>query len=987
MRPLKLIVQGFKPFKDKQEIDFSKLEFFVIKGPTGSGKSSILDAISYALFKETANGMKQQYQKEFINRNSTRMRVDFTFSVGGNIYRIERWWTKGKGGDFRFYENNARRVLGEAALRREIKRILGVDAEQFRKIFFLPQGRYAEFFYSKPAERREMLISLLDLRVYTELTEKLKERLSEVEKELANLEGKLAILAEVSAERIEELLKEKEKLTRRLEELRNRRKTLEEELKKTSLLLEKIKRRKHLEEEIKRLVGGEYLRLKEEVERLKPLKGLLPYLQKYLLLIGDLQNLKKEKEETVKELNNLETQIVSAEEVKQKLLKERESLESEIEKLEIYRKSLGLIEALEPVYRELAERKKYLQRLEEEIKHLEEKFEHLKRNAELLQAELETVERELEKNPYNPEKETEYRLTLQRCEERDRLLTELKLLEKKLSEALGLKEKLLKEIENIERNLSEVERQIEDYRSRERDYLVYLLVRDLKEGDPCPICGRPLEELKKHFQSDFDPKVLKTLERQREELISEKGELERLLAVKENEIENLQKRIEEIRKLLENLKNLPSTDDVLKTLKSLGEAKEQRQHLEEKRERLKALVEERRREISSLEGVINEKRQILLKGKKELEIQKERLREKLLKIIKILGKKPPKGVNTLQYLKRVLKETIENIESSKNRIETKLGETESLISNLRTLLEERKKLLGKLEERICALEGEVEKLAVQLKEGGIEPTGDLRGMAEKLEKLPSLENELEKREKEIAALRAELDSLERELQNIDYSSVEERYRDLERELKTLGEEEEKAITRLGALKENIENLRKKLKEKEETERLLEQLRHEHALLKTIREDFKSDKLIKFVVDQAMADLVELAGDYLYKLSDRYRFILEEGEIKVEDLFSASVRDIKTLSGGETFLASISFALALGGYLGKSASVESIFIDEGFGTLDKEKLERIGELFEKFRYSVDKGIGIITHLEELALRFDQRIEVIPSPEGSKVKVFY
>ena len=106
---------------------------------------------------------------------------------------------------------------------------------------------------------------------------------------------------------------------------------------------------------------------------------------------------------------------------------------------------------------------------------------------------------------------------------------------------------------------------------------------------------------------------------------------------------------------------------------------------------------------------------------------------------------------------------------------------------------------------------------------------------------------------------------------------------------------------------------------------------------------------------------------------------------VEDRFLGAQRPIKTLSGGETFLASLSFALALGEYIGKNASVESLFIDEGFGTLDKERLDRIGELFEKLRHSVDKVVGVITHLDELALRFDQRIEVIPSPDGSRIRV--
>jgi len=123
------------------------------------------------------------------------------------------------------------------------------------------------------------------------------------------------------------------------------------------------------------------------------------------------------------------------------------------------------------------------------------------------------------------------------------------------------------------------------------------------------------------------------------------------------------------------------------------------------------------------------------------------------------------------------------------------------------------------------------------------------------------------------------------------------------------------------------------------------------------------------------------------LTDRYRFTLKGGNIYVLDLFEESERNVKTLSGGETFLASVSFALALGEYVGSNAAVESLFIDEGFGTLDKERLEKLGNLFETLRLKLDKVVGIITHLEELSQFFDQQILVEKTPAGSRVKVIF
>jgi len=157
------------------------------------------------------------------------------------------------------------------------------------------------------------------------------------------------------------------------------------------------------------------------------------------------------------------------------------------------------------------------------------------------------------------------------------------------------------------------------------------------------------------------------------------------------------------------------------------------------------------------------------------------------------------------------------------------------------------------------------------------------------------------------------------------------------------------------------------------------------VLETVIRDFQSNNLIDFVVGKALDDIVEIASDYFYRLSERYRFETDKGNILVRDLYTDTVRVVESLSGGETFLASLSFALGLGEFLGSNAAVESLFIDEGFGTLDRETLAKIGELFGIIRERVKKTVGIITHVDALADLFQQQIRVIPSPQGSKIEV--
>ena len=218
MRLLKLVVKNFKPFKEEQIIDFTNLDFFVIRGPTGSGKSSILDAITFALY-----GPKREKGKNYedlVHKGARFMRVDFSFSVKGTQYRIEWAVSQNRGrfsGEPRFYIENTRKVLKTKELPKEVEKILGVNEEQFKKIFYLPQGRYDQFLKGEPRQRREILISLLELDIYQKIAEKAKEEKSSLENKLAQIEGELKALGDISSEELEKLKKTLPQLNKQIE--------------------------------------------------------------------------------------------------------------------------------------------------------------------------------------------------------------------------------------------------------------------------------------------------------------------------------------------------------------------------------------------------------------------------------------------------------------------------------------------------------------------------------------------------------------------------------------------------------------------------------------------------------------------------------------------------------------------------------------------------------------------------------------------------
>ncbi|MHB8516331.1 MAG: SbcC/MukB-like Walker B domain-containing protein, partial [Dehalococcoidia bacterium] len=171
---------------------------------------------------------------------------------------------------------------------------------------------------------------------------------------------------------------------------------------------------------------------------------------------------------------------------------------------------------------------------------------------------------------------------------------------------------------------------------------------------------------------------------------------------------------------------------------------------------------------------------------------------------------------------------------------------------------------------------------------------------------------------------------------------------------------------------------------------LREKRERSALYGELGRLLRADQFQAFVIEEAMQALADSASHHLATLYDRFAITADGGEFLVVDHWQADqVRPARTLSGGETFVASLALALALSERLpelrSKTAAVlESLFLDEGFGTLDPEVLEVVISALEGLR-SEERMVGIITHVPELARRIESRIEVSKSPAGSTAAV--
>ncbi|MEA2486984.1 MAG: repair protein SbcC/Rad50, partial [Actinomycetota bacterium] len=187
----------------------------------------------------------------------------------------------------------------------------------------------------------------------------------------------------------------------------------------------------------------------------------------------------------------------------------------------------------------------------------------------------------------------------------------------------------------------------------------------------------------------------------------------------------------------------------------------------------------------------------------------------------------------------------------------------------------------------------------------------------------------------------------------------------------------------------VENLQLRMEARKKLEAEIDTQRSQHKIYAALGNELKSDRIVQFLQAEALEALSVAASRHLLDLSStRFRLAYEQDRFYVIDAWNGDERrNVKTLSGGETFLASLALALALSEQVQLLAVVErsrldSLFLDEGFGTLDAETLEVVVSAIEQLG-DTGRLVGVITHVQELADRLPVKIQITKSPRGSTV----
>lgn len=834
--------------------------------------------------------------------------------------------------------------------------------------------------YIRERQRKEVELStysdeLQKVKIEFEKVEKEFKRLADYDNERVKLNSMLQIM-----ENYKEVEKERESLKRKL-------KVVEEEL---------IRARKEEEECIERIKRGEELtkelqgRIKVYVEKgvednIKSVGGLKERIKR-------LKDIKEEEEGILEEINKDRQELEAQEKALEKKDEERQELEERIKRLqeELENLRLSLQEEvnlvsqrmeLESVLKKAIE----LDGLKEEAKGLEDKVKALEERLRQLEEELSNLEsRRLEIYAM------ELRAFLKEgdvCPVCGGLVSH------------GHEVSLEEDVHGLLNRLKELQDKKSAYERERSSYEAQLSL--LKEKE------RTLtEELKGHDRQSIELKLSKVKERL-EDVKNKKA----LMQEREGELKDLKEREERILKdveglridlerLRESLRHKESRlEQIRKERESLlfslpDEPSRVEQYIQEVERDFEALKELREKEKKYLERLSQLMEELSQKEKRRVELEKERenvidqLKEKEEKLKKLeedikawtgepysplLEHRIKKSVEELSRKIKQIQENYQRVSKYKQEVELKV---ESLKSDIRNI-----------ESHLSSLQKQKEAIAKDLYRL-YERFGSLEEMEKYMldqENIERLRQEVEHYDKEKAKLIEKREEIEKELKDLESLPETEK---VEREWNGV----EKAIhdnrEAYGHLQRALDELKRQIEERKGIERELKELKHMLNLYERLRTDFTDNQFPDYVSQLMLNRIAERGSYYLFKFtSGQFTFEIVEGDLHVMDHHIGHHRPVSSLSGGETFLASLSLAFAVADILSQNAPLESLFIDEGFGSLDRETRESLGEFFEVIKQSTNRMVGIITHVEDIADKFSQRIEVEKKGASAKLRVIY
>ena len=1001
MRPIRLEITGLQSFSKKQIVDFDALTtlgLFGIFGETGSGKSTILDAMIFAIFDEIPRtmGSKGKNIRPCLNQDSDILEVYFKFALGKDIFEITRCYKKkfSRKGEEKFEQSNPILILNGDVIADTVKNVeskinefFGINVNDFTRSVVLPQGKFSEFLKLKGADKMTMLENIFDLERYgTKMSEKIKIRNNKLKDEITSLENQIKGKGDCSLETINSL---KTTLSTKEEEYNNLLSSKKElsyeynELKELKILFEKLESYIY---ELQRLDLN-----KEDIDLCKNILNKHEVAQSFKSVIDEITNFKESilnnQTSLLKSKNTLENLNLALENLK---AQEREK-QIELDKLMLE------LDNLKVDYTELDNLRKgdqYIRSLKFKEKLLEEAL----NDSTSIASDLKSLYEKLKIDNLSLENENNNLQNLEKID-KDKLIsleneikklnTDIKLLEEKLKEKNKLeteikKEKALKD--SIEIELESYLKKIENINKQHLESKAFEISKNLIQGESCPVCGsKDHPNPAKEIQS-IDTSIL-------DELSKTKEQLERTIVEINTKLNYHLEKLNELNELdnIDNLKSKLQTEErAIDDLKAKEkEILENEKELNNKISTLKSNIKNSSSNIAQKEIDLNKIKEKLTLYEKEILEERENI--SLLK----LESDSLDFINSRKNLLENMDKEYREVSNKKESLDISLRKVRDNIfkdfNTVQTLSLEVISLEEKNNHLKDSYNDKKEWLKIEATKNGFLSIEDILNHILEDNKINVLKDKISSHEKDnirYQSLKDEvINSINNRVFNID------RWSELEEKLETLTTQEQNLFKEITEHKGDLNRLEQLALESKELFEKINKLTLKQDDIITLQKKFEGRKFVKFLARKKLDYIAYEASKRLQKIT-RGRYILtvdNNCDFNIVDAFNSNfTRECSTLSGGETFIVSLVLALALSSQLQLKGKIqlEFFFLDEGFGTLDATLLDRVIEILEEIRWKDAMKIGIISHVEDLKIRIPRRLEVtpaVPGESGSIIKL--
>ena len=1026
-------MSAFGPYAKEEVIDFEILNgknIFLITGPTGAGKTTIFDAISYALFGEASGSSRENdsLRSDFAQKDKLTY-VELDFELRGEVYHIRRvpqqLKPKVKGNGFTNHSAEAELVLpngkvktGAMNVTNEINALMGINKEQFKQIVMLPQGEFKRLLLADSKEREGIFRKIFSTYTYEKIQLLLNDKAITLRKELEksqdrvrtnvkNIKSKEVINIDDFIEfeslinKIDLIIQQDTLSYKELEKVYN-------DISKEILVLQermiKSKNNNDLlkeKESISEKINDMLLRKNEVDKREVILKRAIN--AKEIIYIQDnlssRERSKKQKEEEVEYsksiLNRVKDELSKAEEN----LKAQEEKEEERTKI---REDISVLKEKETKVKSIENKKSKIKILNRNIdlnklKSEEENklIKDLKKEKEELTERLKVIN-ELEKD----------KIKLEGIEkEKNELIIKVREVYKNIARFYEEKKKhreIAVTFEGIEVSYKSKK---EEYERKEEIYMkeqAGILALKLKKDTPCPVCGS-LEH----------PSPAKRMDN-----IPTEEELKSIKSIYEKKQDEYNKVLMEMAKVKQSvdvvisdaitprLKELSSeincseifSENSFEEIKIKGiELSNQLKKVKIKREELEKEISKREKfelRLSDIEKLLNDKEETLNKLSNEYTNLFGELRAEE-EILSSIENEVPEELRALNLLNK----KIVSLEAYLNTLIKNLDYAWELKNNKLTSEQSRVK---ELEKAIDELNNDIKDIKtsinIKLKELNFTDYEEYEDSKKYISLIDSYTLEINSYREDIKSLKDREIDLIKKTENLNFVNLEEldceinnkqiKLKELDQNIK----EVYSLINNNSAILKEIKDIEKLISYKEEEYKVIGELSNLANGKKSPYITFERFVLASYfqeIIDSANIRLSKMTNDrfILKRKEDKGKGTSQQGlELEVYDNYTGKSRHVKTLSGGESFKASLSLALGLSDVVQANAggiSLDTMFIDEGFGTLDPESLENaINTLLELQRNG--RLVGIISHVPELKERIEAQLQISVSAEGSSTK---